>query len=516
MRARNCARGLDPLQAARAARADRGGVELELGPRKQRAVLALLLLNANRVVPSERLIDELWGDAPPETARSALQVYVSRLRKALGADGARLRTRSPGYVLDVEPGALDLDALHGAACGGTRRARSRLEPPRPCTRRSRSGAGRRWPSSTAEPFACRRRGPARGAAPGERSRSGSTPTSRSAATPSLVPELDALVAEHPYRERFRAQQMLALYRSGRQADALAAYRAGARGVRRGPRDRARADAEGARAAGARPGSGPRRSGRRRPQPPRAGRRGAARVWTAALLVGLAVATVAVVAALRDEAAPLVAPPNSVAVIDPKLEPGHGDDRRRSPAGADRRRGRRGLDGKPRRQDAHADRPSGAPRDRGRRRSRRLRPEWRWRRAPSGSPTASRARSPGSIRSSAASRHSMWPARSSAPPAGAVAPGAESVWAVFGDATLARVDPTQQHRRDHVRGLEADGRCRGRRRALGRQLRRLDRLPLQPGHLPRRPDRPRERGAAVDRRSRTGTGPSGSRAAATTS
>ena len=60
----------------------RDGVEVDLGPRKQRAVLALLLLNANRVVSTERLIDDLWGDFPPSTARAALQVYVAGLRKA--------------------------------------------------------------------------------------------------------------------------------------------------------------------------------------------------------------------------------------------------------------------------------------------------------------------------------------------------------------------------------------------------------------------------------------------------
>ena len=63
------------------------GVEFDLGPRKQRAVLALLLLSANRVVSMERLIDELWGDAPPSTARTALQVYVAGLRKALNGGG---------------------------------------------------------------------------------------------------------------------------------------------------------------------------------------------------------------------------------------------------------------------------------------------------------------------------------------------------------------------------------------------------------------------------------------------
>jgi len=65
---------LGPLEARR------DGARIELGPRKQRAVLALLLLNANRVVSTERLIDDLWGEAPPDTARSALQVYIAGLR----------------------------------------------------------------------------------------------------------------------------------------------------------------------------------------------------------------------------------------------------------------------------------------------------------------------------------------------------------------------------------------------------------------------------------------------------
>src|SRR5262245_5029364 len=76
------------------------------GPR-QRALLAVLALHANEVVSRDRLIDELWGDEPPETARTALQVHVSQLRKTIGA--GRVETRSPGYLLHVEPGELDLD-----------------------------------------------------------------------------------------------------------------------------------------------------------------------------------------------------------------------------------------------------------------------------------------------------------------------------------------------------------------------------------------------------------------------
>src|SRR5262245_32171378 len=78
-----------------------------VGAGKQRALLAVLLLNANDVVPADRLIDELWDGDTPDTARKAVQVYVSRLRKALGGD--RIRTAGRGYRLGVEPDELDLD-----------------------------------------------------------------------------------------------------------------------------------------------------------------------------------------------------------------------------------------------------------------------------------------------------------------------------------------------------------------------------------------------------------------------
>src|SRR3954470_19247671 len=83
-----------------------GDGPLPLGGEKQRALLALLLLNANRVVSRERLIDELWGEEPPETVVAMVQVYVSRLRKVL--PNGVLSTRAPGYVLAVEPSELDL------------------------------------------------------------------------------------------------------------------------------------------------------------------------------------------------------------------------------------------------------------------------------------------------------------------------------------------------------------------------------------------------------------------------
>jgi len=181
---------------------------LRLGGAKQRAVLALLLLHARRVVSPEQLIDELWGDAPPDTARETVQVYVSRLRKLL-PDGA-LVTRKAGYVLDVEPDALDLAQFE----------RLRAE-------RRFHGALALWRgpplAEFEEPFA---------RVEGARLEELRLTTleerldadlARGRHT-DLVGELEALVAEHPHRERLRSQLMLALYRSGRQAEALAAYR----------------------------------------------------------------------------------------------------------------------------------------------------------------------------------------------------------------------------------------------------------------------------------------------------
>ena len=211
---------LGPLQAYY------DGVELELGPPKPRALLALLLLNANRVVSTERLIDDLWGDSPPSTARAALQVYVAGLRKALNDGGTSLRTRAPGYVLEVEAGSLDLDRFTQLC----REARESSVPEhRAALLHEALGLWRDdpLPELRAEPFSSaavgQREPPRRGAL--EEGGDADLALGRDAA---LVTELEALVAEHPYRERLRAQLMLALYRSGRQADALDAYQTGRR------------------------------------------------------------------------------------------------------------------------------------------------------------------------------------------------------------------------------------------------------------------------------------------------
>src|SRR5947209_13516662 len=89
---------------------------LPLGGAKQRAVLALLLLNANEVVSVDRLVQEVWGDAPPASALTSLQVYVSRLRRTLGA--GRIETRPPGYLIRTRAGELDLDRFEELVARG--------------------------------------------------------------------------------------------------------------------------------------------------------------------------------------------------------------------------------------------------------------------------------------------------------------------------------------------------------------------------------------------------------------
>src|SRR6185436_18982257 len=94
------------------------GSELSLGGAKQRALLALLLLRANELVATERIVDELWGDEPPPTATKTVQVYVSQLRKALGRE--LLETRGPGYVLRAARAAVDLNRFEDDLAEGRR------------------------------------------------------------------------------------------------------------------------------------------------------------------------------------------------------------------------------------------------------------------------------------------------------------------------------------------------------------------------------------------------------------
>ena len=197
--------------------------EREVAPRraKQRALLALLLLHANQVMTSDRLIDALWGAEPPDTADKALQGHVSALRKLLGQD--RIRTEHGGYRLELRPGELDLDRFEGAVRAG----RSLADPGERAARLA--GALASWRGDPLadlryEPFALaeiERLDELRLGAIEERI-DADLATGRH---PEVLPELERLVAGHPLRERLREQQVLALYRCGRQADALRAYQA---------------------------------------------------------------------------------------------------------------------------------------------------------------------------------------------------------------------------------------------------------------------------------------------------
>jgi DNA-binding SARP family transcriptional activator/class 3 adenylate cyclase len=199
------------------------GRTLELGGSRQRQLLAILLLHPNEVVSSDRLIDQLWGAKPPPTSAKSLQVHVSRLRKALG-DRGRLVTHGGGYTLTA--GAEDVDAARFERL--VERGRTRL-----AAGDAGGAAGdlhealQLWRGPPLSDFAYEAFAQAEIArleelhvtALEERIEA-DLALGRHAG---LVGELEALVAEHPLRERLRAQLMLALYRSGRQAEALAAY-----------------------------------------------------------------------------------------------------------------------------------------------------------------------------------------------------------------------------------------------------------------------------------------------------
>jgi len=202
-----------------------GGRAVPLGGPKQRALLALLLLNRDEVVSVDRLFDGLWGESPPPTAAKIVQIYVSRLRRALGSDGeGPLLTRPPGYVLQVPPGALDLERFERLV--ERARAAAANEPADAAAALREALALWRGPALADvafEPFAGpeiarleeRRLAALEGRIDAELvlGRHGD-----------LVGELRALVREHPYREGLRARLVLALYRSGRQVEALEAYR----------------------------------------------------------------------------------------------------------------------------------------------------------------------------------------------------------------------------------------------------------------------------------------------------
>src|SRR3954470_3828248 len=201
---------------------DGDAAPLRLGGRKPRALLARLALDAGRTVSVDQLVDDLWGEEVPDSAVKMVHIHVSALRKALPE--GMIRTRSPGYALELPPGALDLERFErlrregrealdtGDAATATARLRAALE-----LWRGRALA------EFSEPFAL-----VEAAHLEERQQvcledriDAELALGRHA---DLVGELEALVGRHPLRERLRDQLMVALYRSGRQADALATFR----------------------------------------------------------------------------------------------------------------------------------------------------------------------------------------------------------------------------------------------------------------------------------------------------
>jgi YVTN family beta-propeller protein len=295
-----------------------GDRPVALGGARQRAVLAILLIHRGEAVSVDRLADELWGESPPETAIKTVQVYVSRLRKLLG-EGV-LVTRAGGYALELPPGAVDADRFARLTADG--RAALERGDARDAAEALRAALDL-W------------RGPALADVAYEsfaQNEIGRLEELRLAALESridadlalgrhatLVPELEALVREHPVRERLRGQLMLALYRSGRQTDALESYREAQQafvelGIEPGPElrrlEQAILDHDPALEASRPAGTVTRLRERRRG--------GALLLLGGGLLLLAAIAAIVAVADGGDPEAEPVAP-NSLAVIDPESD-----------------------------------------------------------------------------------------------------------------------------------------------------------------------------------------------------
>ena len=189
------------------------GDRVVLGGPKPRALLAMLALDAGSIVPAERLIDGLWGEEPPPSAAKMVQVYISGLRKAMAANGKddAIATRGRGYQLQLGRDRVDVCRFERLLAQGAAREALSL------------WRGPALDDVADEPFAAaeiRRledlRASAREVAIDQDLDAGRHRE--------VLPELESLLAQEPLRERLHAQRMLALYRSGRQADALEAYR----------------------------------------------------------------------------------------------------------------------------------------------------------------------------------------------------------------------------------------------------------------------------------------------------
>lgn len=200
-----------------------GGKKLVLGGTKQRSLLAILLLHAGVVVSTDRLIDQLWGEQSPDDAGTALQQHVSRLRKLLEPHSV-LITRPPGYVLELDADRIDLSRFEQLRVEGYRLLDAGSADDAARTLREALSLWRGVPLADLEnePFArdvVQQLDEARWDALEARIEA-DLATGRHG---ELVGELRLLVKQHPLRERFRGQLMLALYGCGRQADALEVY-----------------------------------------------------------------------------------------------------------------------------------------------------------------------------------------------------------------------------------------------------------------------------------------------------
>jgi DNA-binding SARP family transcriptional activator len=205
------------------------GRRISLGGARQRAVLALLLLHGNEALTRDVIIDQLWGEAPPPTAAKVLQNCVSALRKELPGGADTLRTVGGAYALRLEPDELDRDRFERLLAEG--RAALAAGDSADAAERLRDALAL-WRGSPLSDFAYERfaqeeitRLDGLHLAAMEERIEADLALGRHV---ELVPELEALVARHGLRERLRAQLMLALYRSGRQAEALEVYHAARR------------------------------------------------------------------------------------------------------------------------------------------------------------------------------------------------------------------------------------------------------------------------------------------------
>jgi DNA-binding SARP family transcriptional activator len=210
-----------------------GDAPVPIGGSKPRALLAALLLDLGTVVPAQRLVDVVWGEAPPDTARGLVQTYVSTLRRALHRPGhdELILTRPPGYLLRAEPAELDLVRFGRDVAAGREAARvGRYEDAARLLRQALSvwrGSALGGVDSELLASEAARLDEQRLSVVEERVTADLALRRHEA----LVPELVGLVGAYPTREGLRRALMLALYRSGRQAEALAAYREGRRVLR---------------------------------------------------------------------------------------------------------------------------------------------------------------------------------------------------------------------------------------------------------------------------------------------